>query len=412
MITPTNTSRPKNREAGSDSAGGNSRIIPSVFWWGLPLGLSALLLRLLFQNNAQLAERLFSRGFFSVWRWIVDYTLAWIPFPLIYLIIPGVLIWLAVSIRKKRISNLPRPHWPRRVITSVLALIGWTGIAVFAFYSVWGFNYYRVPIHRHLDFVIQPLDEEMIRREAEAAHGLVVSSRRQTGLEEGVAVGHGHLPVDMETQIRDTMAKILAGMEYPVPGRVRVKKLWPGGMLMRFATSGFYLGFEGYVSDRLTATEMPFTLAHEMAHGYGFAEEGTANFLAALACQGAADPIIRYSGALSYWNYIGRDLYRSDPEGFREMISRFEDGIRADLRTRYENWRKYSGWLMQLAEKVGDVYLKSQGQRQGIKSYNRVVMLMAAWRNKTDKPSGDSDVLQSGTATGRSGVPGRNIDQN
>jgi hypothetical protein len=175
-------------------------------------------------------------------------------------------------------------------------------------------------------------------------------------------------------------------MGYPTVGRVLVKKLWPGGLLMRFGSSGFYLPFTGeaYISANLTPVEIPFAVAHEMAHGYGFSQEGTCNFLAYLACISSEDPFIKYSGCLVYYSHISADLYRASPGEYRELNKKLPPGIVADRVKKYKNWQQYQGWLTDWSQKVYDTYLKTQGVREGIKSYDRLVILTTAWRKSIE----------------------------
>jgi hypothetical protein len=53
-----------------------------------------------------------------------------------------------------------------------------------------------------------------------------------------------------------------------------------------------------------------------------------------------------------------------------------------DLKQISENWRQYQGTLAKIGEKVNERYLKSQGVKEGLRSYNRMVVLVAAWRKK------------------------------
>lgn len=153
---------------------------------------------------------------------------------------------------------------------------------------------------------------------------------------------------------------------------------------MRFHVSGIYIPFfgEGYTAGKLTAVEKPFTLAHEMAHGLGFADEGSANFLAYLACESSENHMIQYSGRLAYWSYIAGEMAALSKEEYIEIFQRMTPGMIADLKQISENWRQYRGTLAKIGEKVNERYLKSQGVKEGLRSYNRMVVLVAAWRKK------------------------------
>jgi hypothetical protein len=269
----------------------------------------------------------------------------------------------------------------------LLSFLAFLGAVVFLFYFLWAFNYERLPIETHLKIKPEPLDINEIRRETKLAFQMVVDARQTIpGVDR---IGNNALDREaagvadpLEDKVRESMEGVLKSMGYPTVGRVRVKKLWPGGLLMRFGSSGFYLPFTGeaYISANLTPVEIPFAVAHEMAHGYGFSREGTCNFLAYLTCISSEDPFIKYSGCLVYYSHISADLYRASPGEYKELNKKLPPGIMADRVKKYRNWRQYRGWLMDWSQKVYDTYLKTQGVREGIKSYDRLVILATAWR--------------------------------
>ncbi len=197
-------------------------------------------------------------------------------------------------------------------------------------------------------------------------------------------LGSGVLPHDLEGSVRGSLSKVLADIGFPVSGRPRIRPLWPGGLLMRLASTGFYFpyGGEGYIAGNLTAAERPFVTAHEMAHAYGITDEGAANFLGFLACESAVDPVVRYSGLLAYWEYLYSELVRVARQDAAKLAARLPAGVGADLRAVYENWNRYRGPARAAAQAVYERYLKSQGIAEGIKSYDRFVLLVAAWKRR------------------------------
>ena len=61
---------------------------------GIFAGLCALLLRFIFSLSPEITETIYSRGIFVVIRYVLDYTIGLIPFPLLYPLI--VLLFLVV----------------------------------------------------------------------------------------------------------------------------------------------------------------------------------------------------------------------------------------------------------------------------------------------------------------------------
>jgi hypothetical protein len=361
-----------------------TRIIQTVFW--AALGILAYVLHLLIGKNSGMMESFYSRFIFPAFRIIWDFTLGFSPIPLIYPFTAGFLIWWIISLWRRREGRETREKssWKRRLAIFYLGLAKTLGAAVFLFYLLWGFNYNRVSIEETLALEVIPLDVEAIRTEAEWALERTLAVREAiSGVGEGVLTAK-NFPEDLETKIRYGLKEVLRSMNYPTPGRVRGRRLWPPVILMGFGGSGIYIPyvFEGYTSSGLLPFSRPFNMAHEMSHGYGFTDEGSCNFLAWLACEATENPAIQYSGRLAYWNYIAREFRRAFPEEFRRTWARLPTGMKADLQAAAENWQKYEGRLSRISEKVYSGYLKSQGIAEGILSYNRLILLVSAWKNK------------------------------
>lgn len=350
------------------------------------LGGLSILLRYLFSLDPNVTERIYSKGIFLGIRFVLDYSVGLLPFPFFYLIIVILVFFIGKTIvqwiRTKKDKKEKEISWKNRILKVLLSIGAFIGIIVFFFYFFWGFNYERLPIEVHLKLKPEPLDINGIRSEAKLAFQMAVDARENIPFADNNALDTRFLPEGFDNKIRVLLEKVLKAMGYPVPGRIRGRRLWPGGLLMSFAVGGFYLPFTGeaYVPANLTAMEIPFSMAHEMAHGYGFPEEGTANFLAYLACISSKDPLIKYSGCLQYFSYISNDLYRASIEEYKELIKKLPPGIISDSVRINMNWKQYRGWFMDLGRKINDAYLKSQGIREGVKSYNRFVVLAAAWR--------------------------------
>jgi hypothetical protein len=359
-----------------------TRILKTSFW--MVLGTLAYLFHLLLGQDSGIVETLYSRLIFPVFRTIWDFTLGLSPIPLIYLLTAGLIAWPFVRHWRKRRQEreTEKRSWKRRLAYFYLGLARALGAVVFLFYLIWGFNYNRISIEKTIQLEVTPLDAEAIRSETEWALDRASSARKAiVGAGQGVLTAE-NFQRDLEAEIRRRLTEVLRSLGYPAPGRVRGRQLWPPLVLMGFGGSGIYIPFvfEGYTSSGLLPFSHPFNMAHEMSHGFGFTDEGTCNFLAWLACEASPDPAVQYSGRLAYWNSIAREFRRAFPEDFKSLWQRLPTGMRADLQASAENWRKYEGRLSTISEKVYSGYLKSQGISEGILSYNRLTLLVSAWK--------------------------------
>jgi hypothetical protein len=91
--------------------------------------------------------------------------------------------------------------------------------------------------------------------------------------------------------------------------------------------------------------DLPFAIAHEMAHARGFAREDEAGYVGYLACRFHPDPDFRYSGVLSASIYALNALGGVDRASYRELADRRSPAVRRDLRALQEWGDRYSGRL-------------------------------------------------------------------
>jgi hypothetical protein len=355
-------------------------------WLWVLLGAGAFAVHILLGKDSTLVENAYARGIFVGIRWLWDHTLGLSPLPLLYVFLVGAVVWDAWMIFRFFLRKRPRSSssgWTK-IQRGGLIAASWAGMLVFFFYMLWGFNYNRVRLEKQLNLAVMPLDLAALKAEAEWTVRMLAETRTLIPGATTAALAPDILPPDLEAALRDSLSKVLKGAGFPAPGRVRVRPLWPGGLIMHFSSTGFYFPYfgEGYIAGNLMPSEKPFVTAHEMVHAFGITDEGGANLLGFLACASAGNPVIRYSGLLSYWNYVFADLARRSRQDAIKIAGRLPEGVIADIRAAQANWDRYRGPLRKVALGVYERYLKSQGVEEGIKSYDRFVSLLAAWKRR------------------------------
>jgi hypothetical protein len=327
-------------------------------------------------------ERWYSRGLFIGVRWLFTILDSWLPFAAVYVLVIGAIGWLVWRFGfAKKASPLP---WSKRLLSFGHSLLALASAVVFLFQWIWGFNYGRIPLEQKLGIEPKPLNLSELRAELMAATTDAVYLRKQ--LLEGAdsVIAEQKLTPDAETMMRKALVRQLWEMGYPTPGKVRGRTIFPKGTLLRFSTAGVYLPFtgEGHVDAGLHHLQRPFVLAHEMGHAYGFGDEGTCNFLAYVACTRSGDPYLKYVGYLYYWRYVASEYLSMAPSEYEQFKKTLPPGLRADVRAIQREMDKYPDILPELRDAAYDAYLQSQGIAEGMKNYDRVVMMVAAWRKK------------------------------
>jgi hypothetical protein len=253
---------------------------------------------------------------------------------------------------------------------------------IFLFLTLWGYNYGRVPLEKNMKMEPHPLSMEELKIELEKSTKEVSIARAAIPNISDEAISDPSFLSDIENEIRRDVEVLLKKLDYPTPSQVRGRILKPKGILLRFSTAGVYFPWTGEcnVDGGLHPIQIPFTLAHEFAHGYGFTDEGTCNFLAYLACSQSDNPYFQYSGRLGYWRYVASSYRRYFRKEYKTFFDELPKGLVADLYAIEENQDRYPDILPEFRDVVYDSYLKSQGIKEGMKSYSRVVMLVNAWR--------------------------------
>ena len=198
--------------------------------------------------------------------------------------------------------------------------------------------------------------------------------------EEGIMV----LSVDEGEQAISAMRSL--GEEYEsLSGYYpRPKKLIVSELLSYQGLSGIYLPFtvEANYNGDMIPYNMPFTACHELSHLRGFMQEDEANFIAFLACIRDENIDFQYSGYMLGWTYCMNALYRMDDESWQEVRGLLDKTIEKDLLANNEFWDHYEGVVSEVSNQMNDLYLKANGESEGVQSYSRIVELIVAYYNK------------------------------
>jgi hypothetical protein len=343
------------------------------------LGLLAMALRA--TMSPDFIERFYSRGLFQAVRFSFDAINRWMPFAMVYLLFFGLLFWLGWRIRGL-VKNTS--EWRIKLMNTFTGLLAFAGGAVFFFLFLWGFNYGRIPLETTLSIEPKPLTVSELREELDAETAAVLRLRAAVPGASDSAIARSFLPADLENTMRTQLTRVLQQSGYPTPGKMRGRLLLPKGILLRISTAGVYIPFtgEGHIDAGLHHLQLPFVVAHEMSHGYGFGDEGTCNFLAYLACTQSSDPFLQYVGSLYYWRYVAADYRDFAPEEYEAFRETLPQGLKSDLLAIRNEMAKYPDILPSFRDAAYTVYLQAQGISEGLKNYDRVIMLVHAWRKR------------------------------
>jgi hypothetical protein len=249
---------------------------------------------------------------------------------------------------------------------------------IYGFYMLtWGLVYYRKPIAE-----IQNLNTKDIRFEeiVDLANQLIeFTNKTRLQIPDNEARANDFNEIITEAKLSfSTSLNVNLNLKYQNPS---VKIAFDKIILSYLSTGGIY-SFptgEANINANNTAFEAPFTIYHEMAHQLGFASEEEANFVSFLACVNNPKPIFKYSAYSEAMTYTLNNIYQQDSTLYFQMKSKIDTTVLGDFAYAKAKWKKYQIPLVRkISASVYDLFLKSNNQDEGIKSYGLVVGLLVA----------------------------------
>lgn len=157
--------------------------------------------------------------------------------------------------------------------------------------------------------------------------------------------------------------------DYFAPYEVRPKAVALSVPMSYLGITGIYFPFyaEANVNVNIPASDLPVTMAHEMAHAKGVAAESEANLAAYILCICSEDDFLRYSGLL---DAAARLLNALPEEQYNELYGRLSEEVRTEYRNANAHYEKYEGVLDRISLFFNDLFLKSNGISSGTRNYS------------------------------------------
>ena len=274
---------------------------------------------------------------------------------------------------------------------SVIAWGGWVLSACALVYllhtAVWGLNYYAGPLSEDLRMEVSQytIDELAEATEYYRDRANILSQQVKRDGNGNVAYPEFEKMADraymgFQRLVYDRSYPVFAGSTLPV------KKLGWADMYTSMGITGVTFGMTGEaaVNPQIPQVLLPFTMAHEMAHRRCIASERDANFAAFLACSVHPDVEFEYSAYFMAFRYCYNALASVKTVSAAEYTASLREGIgdllRRDVNAYADFFEKnQDAAATELANTANDTYLKTSGEKSGIKSYNEVCDLLVNW---------------------------------
>lgn len=318
----------------------------------------------------------------SVSRWgrrLLSMLTVWFPFSLaeLLLILSPVFLTLLI-VRAVRFYSENRK--------TVLCFLGklFAALCVVGILFVWCFapGYYGATLDRKLGLSRDSVSADDLYQTA-----LILTDQINALTDELLIDGNGASVMsdslnEMNAKLMTAYRTFTADRDFPDHFYSRVKPVMLSGAMNYTHITGVYAFFTGEANINVAFPDycIPFTAAHELAHQRGVAREDEANFVAFLVCLSSQDAYIRYSGLLNVYEYVMNALYSADPVLYRAAFAKLHAVAASEERAYAAFFEKYSKNIAAtLSEKTNDLYLQSQGAKEGTKSYDMVVDLAVAY---------------------------------
>lgn len=356
-------------------------------WSTVLLGICAISAILLgvARKNPNFAE-FFNQNISAALRAFLAFVTNPIPFSLaefFILLLPLLLVIVTVyAIRHKTKS------W-RSVCSYAVSLIAAASVIFSSFVWVYGMGYHTPRLEQRL----QLENEEVSAKElADTAKKIIDDLEDLLWLISYREDGASLMPYtlsEMNQKLMEAYEETAKKYDFISSHKSKVKPVLLSVPMSYAHFTGFYTFFTGEANINVHFPDytIPFTAAHELAHGRGIARENEANFMAFLVCMESKDNYIRYCGLLNMYEYIMSALYSADTEDgkplYREVAALPDKRIQGELRAYAEFFEKYrDSAVSEISGTINDSFLKANGTVEGEKSYGLVVNLAVSYYKK------------------------------
>lgn len=338
------------------------------------------LIILIFQQKSQpeLIEKYYSLGIYPRVRTGLQFIFNNIPFSLgdiFYLILSAAILISIFNFLKFFFFQKRHLDGAKIALNIIIPL----EVLLLVFYLFWGLNYFRQPAAERLKLT----GSEYSKEELYKLTGIFIDSANSIRSK----INPEQWP-QTDPELYSESAKAIRNLHppydaaiYPIP---KIKNSLIGTLMNYFGTAGYFNPFTGeaQINSGMPIYLKPFVACHETAHSMGYGAEDEANFIGFISASESDNPMLRYSAYYLAAQEFMFETGRLDTVVFQSLKSRISVPFLADLKNERAYWEEYRGITRRFSSIFYDNYLKANKQPDGIKSYNRMIILTMAYYKK------------------------------
>lgn len=316
-------------------------------------------------------ETYYSNGLYPYISKLFRYVLGWMPFSFGDLIYTLALVYIVRWFFKNRKRiRLDTKHWFLDVFAAL-------SVIYFTFHILWGFNYYRLPLHKSLNLGHDYTTEELVfitEKLIEKSNAYHLKITKNDTVKVSV-------PYSKSDVFRLTESGFV-NLKQEFPNLAYTPKSIKKSL---FSYPLTYMGFSGYlnpftnesqVNHLIPVYKFPTTSSHEIAHQLGYAAENEANFIGCLAAINSDDIYFNYAGYTFGLRYCLNEIYNRDECLYEDLLANVNEGILKNYEEVRDFWEVHENPIEPFFKIFYSNFLKANNQSKGMESYNYVVALL------------------------------------
>ncbi|MBU2975859.1 DUF3810 domain-containing protein [Zobellia sp. B3R18] len=328
-------------------------------------------------GKSEIVETYYSNGIYPVISQFFRILFGWVPFSvgeILYVLL------IILGIRYLYANRLKIRKFPFQFLRNVVVVLS---VFYFTFNLVWGLNYYRKPIAEN--FAIR--DSIQTHEVIDLAEGLIVKTNQLQFNLTSDSTKRVQVPYT-RNEIFDKTVNGYEQLQEELPFLEYDHRSLKKSM---FSTLASYMGIGGYLNPFTNEAQVnaltpefrfPVVSGHEVGHQVGYSKENETNFIGYLVTVKNDDPYFQYSASAYALSHCLSAIRRTDKEKFDELYAKVNVGVQENYRELYEHNLEYLNPFEPIFKSVFNTFLKANQQKDGIKSYSKIVQLMVGYHEK------------------------------
>ena len=317
-------------------------------------------------------ENFYAKGLYPIISNILQSILGFIKISVGDVLYAFIIVFLLISIYK----TIKHKHINFK--KTIFKIGGILSVIFFIFYFNWGLNYFREPINKSLNFEIKPYTNNDLYNFTEQLITKINLTQISITKNDTILVENANSKSDIREQSIEVYNQLQQKFPQFKHQKIKVKS-------SLFSVPLTYMGFGGYLNPFTNEAQVNYlilknaytsTVCHELAHQIGIAPESEANFVGYLAATNCNNKYFNYAGYLNALRYCLSNIYYQDQKKFDALMATINKGILKDLQQNQDFWELYQNWTEKYFKNFYDTYLKANQQKDGIKSYSKMLVLL------------------------------------